>query len=158
LITELNLYDYRNRVYSAELGRFLQTDPIQFDAGDVNLYRYVGNQVILWSDPLGLAGPSAPVILALGPAVCAKIAACRNAVKRMVKELAEECKKVKCKFALHTAHHPFPGRGKLCHLQVNCYLQGKPGSGKSWMMAIPDRFCPDKDHHWMLDIDKDGNF
>jgi RHS repeat-associated protein len=157
-VKEANLYDYRNRVYSAEIGRFLQTDPIQFDAGDVNLYRYVGNQVILWSDPLGLAGPSAPVILALGPAVCAKIAACRNAVKRMVKELAEECKKVKCKFALHTAHHPFPGRGKLCHLQVNCYLQGKPGSEKSWRMAIPDRFCPDKDHHWMLDIDKDGNF
>jgi uncharacterized protein RhaS with RHS repeats len=41
-------------VYSAELGRFLQTDPIRFDAGDVNLYRYVyNNPVNLW-DPLGL--------------------------------------------------------------------------------------------------------
>jgi RHS repeat-associated protein len=29
-IAELNLYDYRNRVYSSELGRFLQTDPIGF--------------------------------------------------------------------------------------------------------------------------------
>ncbi len=27
------LYDYRNRGYSAELGRFLQTDPIRFAAG-----------------------------------------------------------------------------------------------------------------------------
>jgi len=42
-IAELGLYDCRNRVYSAELGRFLQTDPIRFAGGDVNIYRYVGN-------------------------------------------------------------------------------------------------------------------
>jgi RHS repeat-associated protein len=54
-VKELNLYDYRNRVYSAELGRFLQTDPIQFDAGDVNLYRYVANDPANFFDPLGLA-------------------------------------------------------------------------------------------------------
>jgi RHS repeat-associated protein len=53
-ITELGPYDYRNRVYSAELGRFLQTDPIQFDAGDVNLYRYVSNNSTRWIDPNGL--------------------------------------------------------------------------------------------------------
>jgi RHS repeat-associated protein len=40
-LKEANLDDYRNRLYSAELGRFLQTDPIRFDAGDGNLYRYV---------------------------------------------------------------------------------------------------------------------
>jgi RHS repeat-associated protein len=54
-LKEANLYDYRNRVYSAELGRFLQTDPIRFDAGDVNLYRYVGNGVADAIDPSGLA-------------------------------------------------------------------------------------------------------
>jgi RHS repeat-associated protein len=54
-LKEANLYDYRNRVYSAELGRFLQTDPIRFDAGDVNLYRYVGNSCVDWIDPDGLA-------------------------------------------------------------------------------------------------------
>jgi RHS repeat-associated protein len=54
-VKEVNLYDYRNRVYSAEIGRFLQTDPIQFDAGDVNLYRYVGNDPANFFDPLGLA-------------------------------------------------------------------------------------------------------
>jgi RHS repeat-associated protein len=57
-ITELGLYDYRNRVYSAELGRFLQTDPIQFDAGDGNLYRYVANDTINDNDPDGLQGGS----------------------------------------------------------------------------------------------------
>jgi RHS repeat-associated protein len=53
-LKEANLYDYRNRVYSAELGRFLQTDPIRFEAGDGNLYRYVGNNGVNLIDPLGL--------------------------------------------------------------------------------------------------------
>jgi hypothetical protein len=43
-------------VYSAELGRFPQTDPIQFDAGDGNLYRYVKNSAADMLDPLGLQG------------------------------------------------------------------------------------------------------
>jgi RHS repeat-associated protein len=55
-IAELGLYDYRNRVYSAELGRFLQTGPIRFDVGDVNLYRYVANDTINDNDPDGLQG------------------------------------------------------------------------------------------------------
>ncbi|MGH8659045.1 MAG: RHS repeat-associated core domain-containing protein [Gammaproteobacteria bacterium] len=54
-IQETGLYDYRNRVYSGELGRFLQTDPIRFDAGDVNLYTYVSNNSVNSIDPTGLA-------------------------------------------------------------------------------------------------------
>jgi RHS repeat-associated protein len=51
---QAGIYDYRNRVYSASLGRFLQADPIRFSAGDVNLYRYVSNNPINLNDPLGL--------------------------------------------------------------------------------------------------------
>jgi RHS repeat-associated protein len=51
---QAGIYDYRNRVYSASLGRFLQTDPIRFEAGDANIYRYVGNSAVNWRDPLGL--------------------------------------------------------------------------------------------------------
>jgi len=51
---QAGIYDYRNRVYSATLGRFLQTDPIRFEAGDINIYRYVGNGPVNWRDPLGL--------------------------------------------------------------------------------------------------------
>jgi uncharacterized protein RhaS with RHS repeats len=35
------------------LGRFLQTDPIRFEAGDGNLYRYVSNNPINSIDPTG---------------------------------------------------------------------------------------------------------
>ena len=51
---QVGLYDYRNRAYTALLGRFMQTDPIRFDAGDANLYRYVGNRVTGARDPSGL--------------------------------------------------------------------------------------------------------
>ncbi|MBV6501492.1 MAG: hypothetical protein CJBNEKGG_04005 [Prosthecobacter sp.] len=53
-IAEASLYDYRNRVYSPVIGRFMQIDPIRFDAGDVNLYRYVGNSTQSWRDANGL--------------------------------------------------------------------------------------------------------
>jgi|GEM_PF-6605013 len=52
-LADLALYDYRHRFYSPSLGRFLQTDPIRFDAEDVNLYRYVGNNVVCKIDPNG---------------------------------------------------------------------------------------------------------
>ncbi len=44
---------YRNRFYSPELGRFLQRDPIGYEAGDQNVYRYVGNRVVNEIDPMG---------------------------------------------------------------------------------------------------------
>jgi RHS repeat-associated protein len=53
-IAEIGIYDYRNRVYSPGLGRFLQTDPIRFQAGDINIYRYVGNSPVNGRDPMGL--------------------------------------------------------------------------------------------------------
>jgi RHS repeat-associated protein len=55
---ESGLYHYRARTYSAELGRFLQIDPIKFDAGDPNIYRYVGNDPVNGTDPWGLSEDS----------------------------------------------------------------------------------------------------
>jgi len=52
---ETALYHYRARAYSPTLGRFLQTDPIDFDAGDMNLFRYVSNSPLILTDPEGLA-------------------------------------------------------------------------------------------------------
>ena len=55
-LSQVGLYDYRNRVYSTQIGRFLQTDPIRFAAGDVNIYRYVANNAVNSVDPFGLMG------------------------------------------------------------------------------------------------------
>ena len=52
---DLKLYDFRNRIYQPELGRFLQPDPQEFAAGDYNLYRYCHNDPVNKSDPTGLA-------------------------------------------------------------------------------------------------------
>ena len=49
-------YDFRNRVYSPTLGRWLTNDPIGFSAGDVNTFRYVGNGPGNGLDPFGLQG------------------------------------------------------------------------------------------------------
>lgn len=53
-LSKLKLYDYRNRMYQPELGRFMQPDPKQFAAGDYNLYRYCHNDPVNKSDPTGL--------------------------------------------------------------------------------------------------------
>jgi RHS repeat-associated protein len=55
--SELGLYDLRNRFYSPDIGRFLQPDPIGFWGDGSNLYRYVGNNPVNWSDPSGLDVP-----------------------------------------------------------------------------------------------------
>jgi RHS repeat-associated protein len=58
---ESGLLFYRLRTYDPHTGRFLQRDPIGFEAGDTNLYRYV------FSDPVNLVDPSG--LGALGAAI-----------------------------------------------------------------------------------------
>lgn len=61
--SELDLYYLKNRYYSPTLGRFLQPDSVGYTGGDFNLYSYVQNSPLLYTDPLGLdptlsAGPT----------------------------------------------------------------------------------------------------
>ncbi|MDP3506512.1 MAG: RHS repeat-associated core domain-containing protein [Candidatus Melainabacteria bacterium] len=53
--SETGLYYYKARYFSPTLGRFLQTDPIGYAGGDLNLYAYVGNDPMNFRDPLGLS-------------------------------------------------------------------------------------------------------
>jgi hypothetical protein len=53
-------------MYHPGLGRFMQSDPTGFDAGDMNLFRYVGDDPVDRSDPTGLLdnsglGPYSPL-------------------------------------------------------------------------------------------------
>jgi RHS repeat-associated protein len=52
------LYFDRARNYDPATGRFLSRDPMGFRAGDANLYRYVGNGPVNWTDPTGLMWPT----------------------------------------------------------------------------------------------------
>ena len=49
-----NLYYYRARFYDPMAGRFISEDPIYFLGGDVNFYKYVGNNPVALIDPFGL--------------------------------------------------------------------------------------------------------
>jgi RHS repeat-associated protein len=62
---ETGLYYYRARYFDANVGRFISTDPIGFEAGDANLYRYVFNNSTTYTDPSGKIIP----LLAIGAAV-----------------------------------------------------------------------------------------
>jgi RHS repeat-associated protein len=53
-IPELGIYDFRNRMYQPQLGRFLQKDPLGFGGGDANLFRYCGGDPVNQRDPYGL--------------------------------------------------------------------------------------------------------
>jgi RHS repeat-associated protein len=49
----LGLYHYRARAYDPAIGRFLQEDPLHFQARDLNIYRYTRNNPGNWTDPTG---------------------------------------------------------------------------------------------------------
>lgn len=52
---ETGLYFYKSRYYSPNIGRFLQPDPIGYRAG-LNLFTYVDNSPLNFTDTLGLDG------------------------------------------------------------------------------------------------------
>ncbi len=64
---ETGLMLYRNRYYHPGLGRFITRDPIGYNANDINLHRYAGNQCISQVDTLGLFPP---LIMQLTPSEC----------------------------------------------------------------------------------------
>lgn len=47
------MYQYRNRYYHAQLGRFVTRDPIGYEGSEWNLYEYVGGMPVQYFDPFG---------------------------------------------------------------------------------------------------------
>jgi RHS repeat-associated protein len=59
---EAGLYNYHARWYDPEMGRFLSEDPSGIAGGDdANLYRYVGNSPLNFTDPTGLRQAGNPL-------------------------------------------------------------------------------------------------
>jgi len=51
---DTGLQNNLHRWYDAKVGRWLSEDPIGFETGDSNIYRYVANMPVLLTDPSGL--------------------------------------------------------------------------------------------------------
>ena len=64
-LPDLGMYHYKARVYSPTLGRFMQVDPVGYQGG-INLYGYVGNDPVNFTDPTGLARICAAVPVSSG--------------------------------------------------------------------------------------------
>jgi len=54
LDSETGLYFFRARYYDSQIGRFLSEDPVGFQGGDNNVYRYSFNDPVNLEDPSGL--------------------------------------------------------------------------------------------------------
>jgi RHS repeat-associated protein len=72
LDTDTGLQYSRARWYNASLGSFISRDPLGFDAGDANLYRYVFNSPANHTDPSGQFVPVAGALIAASAVVLAK--------------------------------------------------------------------------------------
>ena len=52
--------------YDPRIGRWISEDPIEFEGGDPNLYRYVGNSPTNFTDPIGLQAKGGTIVYITG--------------------------------------------------------------------------------------------
>jgi RHS repeat-associated protein len=147
----IGLYFNRARFYSGSLQRWISEDPIEFAAGDVNLYAYVGNQATMWRDPSGLVkfplppghpcrwppdgGGSKSKSDAQAPKepplswwlMCSPTVVPDTVVPPDIRPGADGWPRVRLGY--HDTPHPFPWLGPQPHIQLNIWWDGVPDSG-----------------------------
>jgi RHS repeat-associated protein len=89
-----NLYQFRHRDLSLTLGRWQQRDPIEFDANDPNLYRYVQNNptgrvdptgtVAWWVIPCALGAVAGIGYAVISDSVSGRLEACHTTVQSLL--------------------------------------------------------------------------
>ncbi|GIX01674.1 MAG: hypothetical protein KatS3mg112_0611 [Thermogutta sp.] len=97
--SDTQLQNNLNRWYDARVGRWLSEDPIGFNGGDGNLYRYVGNVPLSVVDPSGAAGlPGIGGTLESCAAFCKRMANAAQAAACafMCRYMSKHLKSVSC--------------------------------------------------------------
>ena len=89
--SETGLHYHRARYYNPEIARWISEDPIEFNSGDMNLYRYVINNPLYWIDPDGEAIIGA---LCVGGVITYEIF---YNLRKKIKVIEQDIKKAVCK-------------------------------------------------------------
>ncbi|HEX8912542.1 MAG TPA: RHS repeat-associated core domain-containing protein [Humisphaera sp.] len=82
---ETGLYYYRARYYHPDLGRFLNRDPLLYDAGDLNVYAYCYGKPSILTDPDGEIPPLVAALL-IAAVVGAIVGALSNVARQSIQK------------------------------------------------------------------------
>lgn len=127
---ETGMFYLRFRYYDPMEGRFISKDPSGLTGG-INLYAYVDNNPLNYTDPDGMNPRAIIEALKLARKILPIL---REQLKRAYKT----CKDIKCEINYHLAHHKFGNLGKRPHIEVRCWIKGVPGSDLRVQIPIPD--------------------
>ena len=131
---ETGLYYYRARYYDPVVGRFIQKDPIGFRGG-INLYSYVGQNPINYTDPSGLIANSgfvSQLAKMANRSLLKTLKSLRKLIESHEKSLVDECQK---QAKQHHEHELRLFREQLSLAEQEAARRGLMGAGFAEAMS-----------------------